>query len=218
MISDRRLEQGDVRGRILLLEDTVALTDENRRALRRYVERGGRVLLTGRAIGAAQWTGSVASVGWGLTRQACGQGEVFGLPQPVFKSGSERLQGNAKEIFEYLVPPKDRWLTTDAPETVEVLLREKDGLKILHMLNIAPGQRQRDLQAPGFLNLLVKELPPAPACKVSLRLSQPPVSVRLQPQDQAVTNWTWRAGRLELSLPSFQTHQIVVISPSSATP
>jgi hypothetical protein len=82
----------------------------------------------------------------------------------------------------------------------------------LHAVNIAPGRREREPQALGFLNLHIRELPPAPACRVSLRLPQRPLSVTLQPQGKAITDWTWRDGQLDLPLPSFETHQMVVIA------
>jgi hypothetical protein len=89
---------------------------------------------------------------------------------------------------------------------------------LLHLVNIAPGQRDRHPKAPRFVSLHVKDLPPAPACRVSLRLPQQPLSVRLQPQDKAISDWIWRDGRLDLTLPSFETHQMVVISTSMSKP
>ncbi len=99
MISDRRLEQGDIRSRLLLLEDTLVLTENNRQALRRYVERGGRLLLTGRAVAAAQLTDADAAVGPGLTRQALGKGEALCLLQPLFL---------ANAIVDGQLPPENR--------------------------------------------------------------------------------------------------------------
>lgn len=97
---------------------------------------------------------------------------------------------------------------------MDVTLRQKGGDWIRHLANIAPGQRERDPRALGFLNLHVEELPPTPACRVSLRLAERPRSVTLQPQDKAVTDWTWGDGSPHLALPSFETHQMVVIASS----
>ena len=220
MISDRRLEQGDIRSRLLVLEDTLVLTDANRRALRRYVENGGRVLLTGKAVGAAQLADTQAPAAPGLSRYALGKGEVCCSLQPLVASAANQgnLPATPVQLLHRILPPAERLLSTDAPETVELLLREKDGAKILHAVNIAPGRRERDPQALGFLNLHIRELPPAPACRVSLRLPQRPLSVTLQPQGQAITDWTWRDGQLDLALPSFETHQMVVIAISGERP
>jgi hypothetical protein len=220
MISDRRLEQGDIRSRVLILEDTLVLTDANRRALRRYVENGGRVLLTGKAAVAAQLADIQAPAEPGLSRHALGKGEVYCSLQPLVASGADQgnLPATAVQLLHRILPPAERLLSTDAPETVELLLREKDGARILHAVNIAPGRRERDPQALGFLNLHIRELPPAPACRVSLRLPQRPLSVTLQPQGKAIADWTWRDGQLDLALPSFETHQMLVFAFSGERP
>lgn len=216
MISDHRLEQGEIRSRLLLMENTPVLTENNRQALRRYTERGGRVLLTGRAVAAAQLTDADAAVGPRLTRQALGKGEVWCLPQPLFRaSANVDRQLPPEDVLQQVLPCADRRVSLDGPETVEVTLRQKGSDWILHLVNIAPGQRERDPNALGFLNLHVKELPPAPACRVSIRLANRPRSVALQPQNKVLTGWTWDDGSLQLALPSFETHQIVIIATSA---
>lgn len=211
MISDQRLELGEIRGRLLVLEDTCELTDANRIALRRHVENGGRVLLTGRAVAAAQLTN--ASPSEGLSRQPLGKGEVFSLPQPWF--ASTRPPEDVEKILQQILPVGERRLTTDAPESMEVLLREKGGEKIVHLVNIAPGQRVRDPKAPGLVNLHIENLPPAPACRVSLRIAGRPSSVTLQPQNTALADWTWSDGQLQFTVPTFATHQMVVVDASA---
>jgi hypothetical protein len=47
----------------------------------------------------------------------------------------------------------ERRLVCDGPTTVEVVIREKESEQILHLVNIAPGQRQRDPEVQPFLNL-----------------------------------------------------------------
>lgn len=211
MVSDRRLEQGDIRGRLLLLEDTAVLTETNRRALRRHVEKGGRVLLTGQAAAAWQLEKTKAAAASALVRQNLGQGEIICLPQPLFAESAALPSTKAANLLEQLLPPTERELTTDAPATVEVLLRSRGDEKFLHLVNLAPGKRERDPKAKAFVNLHITELPPAPACRVSVRLARRPNSVTLQPQNQAIANWTWEAGRLNLALPAFATHQMAVI-------
>lgn len=214
MISDRRLEQGDIHSR-LLLEDTAALTAANRHALRRYVENGGRVLLTGQAVVAAQLVDTQATGGAGLQRQALGKGEVCLLSQPLFTRVTEDVHrlDPAKKILRQMLPPTERLITFDGPNTVEVTLREKDGARILHLVNIAPGERERDPQAKASMNLHLRGLPPAPPSRITLHLPQRPDSITLQPQNKVLHAWTWHAGQLQLDLPSFETHQMVIISP-----
>ncbi len=52
MVSDHRLEIGAIRSRLLIFEDSPQLSVANQNALRRFVQEGGRVLLTGRAVDA----------------------------------------------------------------------------------------------------------------------------------------------------------------------
>ncbi|MFA7004596.1 MAG: hypothetical protein WC429_11195, partial [Verrucomicrobiia bacterium] len=218
MISDRRLEQGDIRSRLLFLEDTLVLTDANRRALHRYVENGGRVLLTGKAVSAARLVDTKPPAASVLTRYALGKGEVFCLPQPLFMSATNSLPMKPGELLQQILPSAERLLTTDAPGAVELLLRERDSATILHAVNIAPGKRERDPKALSFLNLHIAALPPTSACHVSVRLPQRPLSVTLQPQDKPITGWTWREGWMQFTLPSFETHQMVVIVPLKEKP
>ncbi|MBM4092711.1 MAG: hypothetical protein FJ276_25375 [Planctomycetes bacterium] len=211
MVSDRRLDEGDVRGRLLILEDTAELTEVNRQALRRYVEGGGRVLLTGRAIATAR----LVEVGnkSGLVQEKLGRGEVFCLTQALFgePAGAASSPTDAATILRQVLPPTQRRIVTEAPDTVELVLREKDNATVLHLVNIAPGKREYDPKTPGFVNMRLTELPSAPACRTALRLSSRPHKVTLEPQDQACDDWTWSDGLLNLTIPAFDVHQMVVI-------
>jgi len=215
LISDRRLDQGDIQGRLLLVEDALVLTEANRGALRRFAERGGRILLTGHSIAAAGLVDAPPPDAPGPTRRTLGQGEVLCRAQPLFPETADApaALAAAQKTLRECLPAAQRRVTTDAPPTVELVLRDKDGQTILHLVNIAPGQRERDAQALAFVNLHITELPPTPACRVSLQCAQRPQSVTLQPQAQPLPDWTWRDGRLEFTVPTFATHQMVVVSP-----
>lgn len=209
MVSDRRLEAGDVRGRLLILEDSAELTGPNRQALRRYVESGGRVLLTGKAISAARLV-DVGSKS-GLVQEKLGLGEVFCLKQPLF--GTPEGTANPADpaaILQRILPPAQRRIVAEAPETVELVLREKGNAKILHLVNIATGKREFDPKTPDFINLRIRELPPAPESRIALRLPARPVRITLEPQGEACENWTWSEGLLNLTVPAFAVHQMVV--------
>lgn len=211
LISDRRLAAGDIRGRLFVLEDSAVLTDRNRRALRVWVEQGGRLLLTGRAIAAAGLLDPPALARAGLSRQALGRGEVLWHKLPLFSAAPGQPAPDAAAVLAQALPAQERRLTTDATATFEVLLREKDDATIVHAVNLAPGRRERDPEALSFVNLHVADLPPAPPCRVSVRVARRPAVVTLQPQNQVVKDWTWGEGRLELMLPAFETHQMNVI-------
>lgn len=54
-------------------------------------------------------------------------------------------------------------------------------------------------------------MPPAPACRITVRLPARPAQVVLQPQGTACDNWTWNHGLLQVHVPGFEIHQMVVI-------
>lgn len=220
MVSDRRLEAGDVRGGLLLLEDTPVLMESARQALRRYVEQGGRVLLTGKAVAAARLAEAAPGEQVGLPCQRLGKGEIIYFGQPLFPANADRdpASRSAAEVFDQVLPASERLVAIDGPETVEVVLREKAGMRVLHLVNRAAGVRERDPQARSFVNLCIRELPAAPSCRVSLRATERPLAVTLQPQNAPLTDWTWNEGRLQFAVPSFATHQMVVISTAEGNP
>ena len=57
----------------------------------------------------------------------------------------------------------------------------------------------------------ITSLPLAGECKVSVRLANRPTRVTLQPQDQPLENWEYADGRLEVGVPSFRGHQMIVL-------
>lgn len=210
MVSDHRLESGEVRGQLLILEDVAELTGANRQALRRYVESGGRVLLTGKAISAAR----LVDVGGksGLVQERLGRGDVFCLQQPLFGTPEDAaVPADPAAILQRILPPAQRLVVAEAPETVELVLREKGNAKVLHLVNIASGKREVDPKTPDFINLRITELPPAPESRIALRLPARPVKITLEPQGQACDSWTWSEGLLHLTVPAFAVHQMVVI-------
>ncbi len=209
MISDRRLQKGDVRAKLLIFEDTPLLTDHNRQDLRRYLENGGRVLLTGRAVAqSGLWDGGTLSA---LEHRNIGRGEVHFLPKPLFAGESGKVVRSATEILDQVLPAKERRLLADAPGVIEVTLRQRENELIVHFVNIAPGKRVRDPAANPFVALRVEDLPPAPVCRVSVALPDQPVSIMLQPQGMEIRTWRWESGRVKFEVPGFDVHQMAVI-------
>lgn len=210
MVSDKRLETGDVRAKLLILEDTASLTEANRQALRRYVEAGGKVLLTGVAVGQSRlFDGDKPS---GLQVKSLGRGQLFFLPQPLFV-GSENDTGysSAVQILEQVLPSNERRLIANAPGTVEIILREKGNEIVVHFVNIAAGTRYRDPAANPFVALRIEELPPVSPCRVSVLVDSEPQSIQLQPEGKVITNWKWENGRVSFEVPGFDIHQMAVI-------
>jgi len=116
------------------------------------------------------------------------------------------------------LPPPERHLIADAPESVEILLREKGNHLIVHLINVAKGTRSRDPKSNPFVSLRIDELPAAPGCRVSVSLNRQPHSVRLQPQNRPVAHWQWENGRVTFEVPNFEIHQMVVITAEADSP
>jgi len=209
MISDRRLENGDIRAKLLIFEDTPLLTDENRQGLRRYLENGGRVLLTGRAVSQSKlWDSGTLSA---IEHRNIGRGEVYFLPSVLFAGEEGSTSQSSVRILDRMLPSKERRLVTDAPSTVEVTLRRRGNEMIVHFVNIAAGKRARDPATNPFVALRVEELPPAPACRVSVAVQREPEFILLQPQGMEIRTWKYESGRIEFEIPGFDIHQMAVI-------
>jgi len=164
-----------------------------------------------------------------LTKNAVGRGTAFYAPVPLLS----RFEGRpvpstlVDKVIGMVLPPSERRLATDAPAHVEAVLRERDGQQVVHLVNLAEGKRttsvydasvlypgvKKDGQRAFRPDRLITEIPAAPACRVSLRLAARPASVMLQPQNQPVAGWTFENGRLEIDVPAFAIHQMVVVKP-----
>jgi hypothetical protein len=62
-----------------------------------------------------------------------------------------------------------------------------------------------------ILDMRIEELPPAPACRITVRLPARPAKVVLQPQGTECDNWIWNNGLLQVHVPGFEIHQMVAI-------
>ncbi len=147
-----------------------------------------------------------------LTANDLGEGRLYCVPLPLLTNhGNQAVpQPVLDGIFEQVLPASQRRLDTDAPETVEVVLRRQGPRQIVHLVNMAPGERE--VHRSGTRSYpSIKSLPPVKKCRISIRQSDRPTSVRLQPQDEPIEGWHYEAGRLTVEVPTFNVHQIVVI-------
>jgi hypothetical protein len=147
-----------------------------------------------------------------LTRNSVGSGNAYFVPLPLLAShGSQSVpQPVLAEIFERVLPAADRLLTTDAPETVEVVLRRQGQRRIVHLVNMARGEREQ-FSSGKRRYPLITSLPPVPDCRLTVRMSERPETVHLEPQNTRIDDWHYAAGRLNVNVPSFAVHQIVVV-------
>jgi hypothetical protein len=147
-----------------------------------------------------------------LTASKLGRGRLYCVPLPLLtQHGAQAVpQPVVKEIFERVLPASQRLLATDAPETVELVLRRQGDRQIVHLVNMAPGER--NVYRAGTRSYpVINALPRVPACRVSIRRKVRPSSVRLQPEDLPVEPWDYRTERLTFVVPAFDVHQMVVI-------
>ncbi len=115
-----------------------------------------------------------------------------------------------RSVLELARPSSARWVSTNAPETVEVVLRQKGDDYVLHLVNMAPGKRTVIKRGRRRLPT-VTDVPRVPACRASVRLPSRPTGVHLQPQGVALTGWRFESGRVDLDVPEFGIHQMVVM-------
>jgi len=147
-----------------------------------------------------------------LTRHRSGKGLAYYVPLPLLSQHGDDVVPSSllQFVFDAALPPDKRLVTTDAPDTVEVVLRRKADEYILHLVNLAPGRRE--VTKAGIRKYTrITDIPPVPRTRISVRLPARPTAVTLQPQGAAPENWTFANGRLDAVVPEFGIHQMVVM-------
>jgi hypothetical protein len=141
-----------------------------------------------------------------------GAGRVLYFAAPLLTAhGDNRVPDPIMEyVLERARPAASRLVTTDAPETVEVVLRRRDKTHLLHLVNMAAGQRET-IDAGRRRYTSITHIPAVPPCRVSVRLPAEPTSVTVQPGNREIGDWTYENGRLHCALPSFAIHTVLVI-------
>ena len=149
-----------------------------------------------------------------LTRHRCGKGTAYGVPIPLLSRHGRNVVPPAlvRAVFEAILPAGKRLLATDAPESVEVVLRRKGGAFACHMVNLARG-RIESLRVNRREYRRITRIPAVPASRVWLRLPRRPATVHVEPGGRRVTDWRYADGRLEVRAPGFAIHQVVVAEP-----
>ena len=162
-----------------------------------------------------------------LTSQATGRGQAFCAAVPLFSRLAHQTVPAEliDKVLDSVLPQSSRRLLTNASAHVEVGLREKDGQQIVHLVNMAQGKRQSVVYNSAVLypgvasdgqrgirpERVITDIPPTTACHVSLQLDRRPSSVSLEPQHQPAIDWKYENGRLEIDVPPFAIHQMIVV-------
>jgi len=147
-----------------------------------------------------------------LTVNSFGRGRVFYVAIPLLSQHGKNMVPTVlvESVFRAAAPPIDRLLITDAPDWVETALRRKDGAHVVHLVNLAKGEREITKTARRAFTRIT-DIPPVPPCHVSVRLPTKPLQCYLQPEGIRLEGWQFKNGRLEVDIPKFKLHQMVVM-------
>jgi hypothetical protein len=147
-----------------------------------------------------------------LTCNQFGDGEAYYFATPLLTAHGRNAvpMELMRHIFEMVAPSTERRIWTDAPEFVEVVLRQQQSSTVLHLVNMASGERQV-VKSGRRQYVRIRSLPSVPPCQVSIRAAQKPAQVTLQPQGISLADWSYEDGRVQANIPEFTVHQMVVL-------
>ena len=147
-----------------------------------------------------------------LTQSEHGRGKAFYVPIPLLTLHGKDIVPRPllDHVFDLVLPPSERLLSTDAPDTVEVVLRKKDRRHVVHLVNMAPGTREV-FRSGNRRHTKITAIEPAPECRIVVKTPGRPVAVELQPQGTSLHDWHYEGGRVEIRVPGFDIHQMVVL-------
>ncbi len=139
-----------------------------------------------------------------LTSRDVGRGQAFYAAIPLMSRYAKQTVPAelVDQVLHLVLPAAGRRLLTDAPPSVECVVREKNGQQVVHLVNRAEGRRKtvayhsvvlypgvtKDGQRGIHPDRIITDIPPAPKCHLSLQLERRPASVTLQPQNHALSD------------------------------
>jgi len=150
-----------------------------------------------------------------FTKSRTGKGQALCVLLPLFAQRQEQREVPAallSYVLQKSLPPEKRLVMTNAPETVEVVLRRRGECRLLHLVNRAPGKRNSLGSQGGQPYQCITDIPAVPPCHVSIKSPSKPLAIRLEPQGTDLNGWAYRDGRIEADVPEFQIHQILVMT------
>ena len=143
----------------------------------------------------------------GVSRHALGEGLGFYISAELFAGYHRTQYPGLREILGDVlslalpVPP----LVTTASPTVEITLRERDGERIVHLVEHNPGT------SLAQNNAFVESVPLTPAFTLTLAVPAQPTQVLLQPGDE-VADWSYAEGTVTICVPEFKIHTAVALT------
>lgn len=173
----------------------------NVRGLWQDVEPGGAEVLASRY----PTYDSTRDAKCAATLSKFGSGQIAAIYGPV---GSVFALGHTAAVRQFIKRVVGHVLTpmvqVDAPPTVEMALRRKDGKLLVHLGNCTEMQVASDYAASDFV-------PPVGPVRISLRAAKKPERVTLEPQGRPLTG-TWKEGVWTGTVDRLDVHAIVAFS------
>lgn len=145
------------------------------------------------------------------TIRQVGAGTVIHIPTDLFttywRTGDPPILGWVRELVDRLQP--EPLFRTDARSFVEISLRQKADMLLVHVIN---GSSGRDLSQVDTDDLWVADIPSIGPISFAIRCAAPPTDVRWQPGDLPADT-TWIDGTLHVTLPHLDIHTCLTIRP-----
>ncbi len=145
------------------------------------------------------------------TIRKLGKGMIVHIPAPFFsvywEYGNPDMLGWFKEIVDLMQPTP--LFNTDAPCFVEVSLRKKNNVLLIHLVNGNPG---RDTTLVGSKDYWVDDIPPIGPINCEIRCANKPEEIFWEP-DHKKLKYKHDEGILRVEVPSLEIHGCIAVSP-----
>jgi len=141
-----------------------------------------------------------------LTVNDYGKGKAAYIAQDIFYAYNKRLQWNLKNLFRNLINVliDDKLVEIEAPETVEVVLNQKDRNLYVNLINHYRNKRT------GNSNNIAEEVIPVYDIKVKVKSEKPVNSITLVPEN-TMLEYQIKEGQVFFTIPKLHIHSIAVI-------
>jgi hypothetical protein len=148
-----------------------------------------------------------------LFKNKYGKGAVFSVPFPLFTTNDNNTIPLAVKdwYMQQIFPNSKRLFTSDADFTTEVVVRQLNKKQIIHFVNMATGERKPADKNSYMKYSRLSNIPPVKSFNFTLNTATRPTSVMLQPQNKEIKDFKYSNGKLSLTIPNFDIHQIVVV-------
>jgi hypothetical protein len=124
-----------------------------------------------------------------------------------WRFGNPDMLAWLRELLKTLDPAP--LFQTDAWSFVEVSLRQKGDVLLVHLVNGNPG---RDLSLVSTDDLWVDDIPPVGPIRCRIACPTRPESATVEPGGRPA-EWSWKDGAVEITLPRLEIHACLAVRP-----